>query len=73
MSPGTWLSRDGDGKLAFPLPLPNHGRRHIREHLPPLITASRLLGGAPTIRAKLEPPSPRLHPYQINHRGYLQE
>jgi alpha-L-fucosidase 2 len=64
---------DGNGNLAFLSPSPTLDVAIIRELFPHCIEASKLLGVDEEFRGKLEVALPKLPPYQINRRGFVQE
>jgi alpha-L-fucosidase 2 len=64
---------DGNGKLCFLSPSPTMDVAIIRELFPHCIEAGKVLGVDEEFRSKLEAALTHLPPYQINHRGFLQE
>jgi len=65
--------RDKDGNTASLSPGPTMDIAQIRELFGHCIEASRILGIDEDFRARLVATLPKLPPYQINSRGYLQE
>ncbi|MGA2854251.1 MAG: glycoside hydrolase family 95 protein [Verrucomicrobiota bacterium] len=65
--------RDKDGNTASLSPGPTMDIAQIRELFGHCIEASQILGIDEDFRAKLAATLPKLPPYRINSRGYLQE
>ena len=64
---------DADGQMSFLSPSPTMDVAIIRELFPHCIEAGKILGVDEDFRGKLEAALKRIPPYQIDHRGYLQE
>ncbi len=64
---------DSNGKVAFLSPSPTMDIALIRELFRHCLDAGKLLGLDEDFRGKLETALTRIPPYQIDHRGHLQE